>query len=146
MSNKVPICAIPSLENGGYPVGGAEVLLVVPLVHERTRGTTTPRSASSAFDQLFANTAIKKCSNIVEWFLSTILKYLLTSSSFTRSLPRPRVPNCFRIQSAPQTYPARPKSSSSQPSKRGSQASALQVHFRKENLTKLSSIQGKYFT
>ena len=59
----------PFLENGGDPVGGAEVLLVVPLEHERARGATTPRSAATAFDQLFANTARNTASNIVEWIL-----------------------------------------------------------------------------
>ena len=62
-----PVCIIAEkttfLENGGYPVGGAEVLLVVPLEHERARGAATPRSAPTAFDEFFANTARKTFSN-----------------------------------------------------------------------------------
>ena len=78
MSGNVEFCACyisfhlresPFLKNGGDPVGGAEVLLVVPLEHERARGATAPRSAATAFDQLFANTARNTASNIVEWIL-----------------------------------------------------------------------------
>ena len=32
----------PFLDNCRYPVGGAEVLLVMPLEHERAWGATTP--------------------------------------------------------------------------------------------------------
>ena len=61
------------LENGGYSVGGAEVLLVVPLEHERARGATTPGSAPTAFDQLFANPARVKSTLVVE-LISNVFK------------------------------------------------------------------------